>query len=51
MAGGTIFLIVLGVLILGSIGEVVSIYNGLIIVSNNVRKAWKDSWLIQVREP
>jgi LemA protein len=42
MAASTIFLIVLGVLILGLIGGVVSIYNGLITVSNNVRKAWKN---------
>ena len=42
MAPSTIFLVVLGVLVLGSIGGVVSTYNGLITVSNNVRKAWKN---------
>jgi LemA protein len=42
MAVSTTFLVILVILILLLIGGVVSIYNGLITVSNNVRKAWKN---------
>jgi LemA protein len=42
MAVSTILLIILAILILALIGGVISIYNGLITVSNDVRKAWKN---------
>jgi LemA protein len=42
MAASTILIIILAILILIWIGGVVSIYNGLITVSNNVRKSWKN---------
>jgi len=42
MAASTILIIILAILILIWIGGVVSIYNGLITVPNNVRKSWKN---------
>jgi len=42
MAVSTTMLVILVILILVLIGGVVSIYNGLITTSHNVRKAWKN---------
>lgn len=42
MSAVTILLIVVAVLILGSVGAIVAIYNSLITVRNNVQKTWKN---------
>lgn len=42
MALGTIIFIVVGIALLGMVGMVVAIYNGLVTVRNNVQNAWKN---------
>ncbi len=42
MPASTTFIIIFAVLVFGSIGAIVAIYNGLITVRNNVQKSWKN---------
>lgn len=42
MATASIIFIVAGISVLGAIGLVIALYNGLVTVRNNVQKAWKN---------